>query len=782
MEKEKTIKCILKESEEQKNDPKIRITEVLLSYGLLVGILLLFRDLACNPVCIVLSLVTGAVSTGVQQYLPGLKRVAKRMRTGGYMAGMAGIILLLPWLVQGFLDMVNRLIILWNFRFGTDAGKFAVDSRVQTGAIILWILAALVLSVFVFRQIKAGKFAGIVVLLIVALAFGLVLGQSLMSGTVLFVCMVWIGTVIFYGSPGRVLHLKGAGIILIILIVCGVILSITTEYTGSRAVEALKGKWKDGVEKVRYGEDTLPEGNFAKAQNLTNGNKERLKLTMSQPQELYLRGFVGGSYEKGKWNALRSSEYQDGYDGIFQWMEEKDFSPVLQYGMYQELTDKEQGYRSDVVQVEVKNTGASRKYLYLPATAIRWNGLWGKEIRDRQVVSQGIWGTEQYGFTMVSEAPMAESAVAAGWLENASGQKEKEYLDTESVYHAFVEDNYCTVSDEMRSLIEETFFKEGEFSKEKEGNFNEVTSQIRRVLRSRMWYSTVLGEVPQGKDPTEWFLTDLKIGNAMYFASAAVFAYRTAGFPARYVEGYHFSEADAGFAEMRNETEITLTSRNAHAWVEVYIAGSGWLPVEVVPGMYTETYTNQKIEGKPAYQVNSNQSEEGLDATDQGNKNTSTEQSEKEDAKKDLHVPELVSGILLGAAYLLFFLYLLLELQRWLRLKFQKSRAEDEPDQAEFAQLFIEEMEQIFTLAKIRGDYTWSEELWQEISEKFPEIRQSEYKRVLELVQKIRFGGMELKGYELYTLRCFGQKLKDSLYRHKKPVGKIFLRYVYLLG
>lgn len=61
-------------------------------------------------------------------------------------------------------------------------------------------------------------------------------------------------------------------------------------------------------------------------------------------------------------------------------------------------------------------------------------------------------------------------------------------------------------------------------------------------------------------------------------------------------------------------------------------------------------------------------------------------------------------------------------------------------------------------------------------------IRQSEYERVLELVQKIRFGSKELKEYELYTLRCFERKMEGSLYSHKRFTGKIFLRYVYLLG
>ena len=70
-------------------------------------------------------------------------------------------------------------------------------------------------------------------------------------------------------------------------------------------------------------------------------------------------------------------------------------------------------------------------------------------------------------------------------------------------------------------------------------------------------------------------------------------AYRAAGYPARYTEGYHLSDMDAQAASDAGEKEVILTTKNAHAWVEVYIAGLGWMPVEVVTGLYTETYTDQ---------------------------------------------------------------------------------------------------------------------------------------------------------------------------------------------
>lgn len=98
--------------------------------------------------------------------------------------------------------------------------------------------------------------------------------------------------------------------------------------------------------------------------------------------------------------------------------------------------------------------------------------------------------------------------------------------------------------------------------------------------------------VPSGQNFLPWLLQDYKKGNAVYFATAAVLSYRAAGYPARYVEGYHLSDQEASQMETTGEKEVRLTSKNAHAWVEVYVNGIGWMPVEVVPGMYVESGRN----------------------------------------------------------------------------------------------------------------------------------------------------------------------------------------------
>ena len=65
------------------------------------------------------------------------------------------------------------------------------------------------------------------------------------------------------------------------------------------------------------------------------------------------------------------------------------------------------------------------------------------------------------------------------------------------------------------------------------------------------------------------FLFDTKSGYCVHFASAMVLLLREAGVPARYVSGYLY-----------NGTDTFVKSGDAHAWVEAYIEGMGWMTFE----------------------------------------------------------------------------------------------------------------------------------------------------------------------------------------------------------
>jgi len=96
------------------------------------------------------------------------------------------------------------------------------------------------------------------------------------------------------------------------------------------------------------------------------------------------------------------------------------------------------------------------------------------------------------------------------------------------------------------------------------------------LLNSGYTYALDVEIPPQGRDFVSHFLLDTKKGYCTYYASAMAVMARLAGLPSRYVEGYLVPSDPSG---------VTLvTGNNAHAWVEIYFEGVGWIPFDATPG------------------------------------------------------------------------------------------------------------------------------------------------------------------------------------------------------
>ena len=93
-------------------------------------------------------------------------------------------------------------------------------------------------------------------------------------------------------------------------------------------------------------------------------------------------------------------------------------------------------------------------------------------------------------------------------------------------------------------------------------------------------------ESDEALDSIENFLTVTKQGYCVQFASALCLLLREQGIPARYVEGYVLDNQ----VRDRNYREVVyngfVRDYNAHAWVEVWYDGIGWIPYEATPGEY----------------------------------------------------------------------------------------------------------------------------------------------------------------------------------------------------
>jgi len=87
-------------------------------------------------------------------------------------------------------------------------------------------------------------------------------------------------------------------------------------------------------------------------------------------------------------------------------------------------------------------------------------------------------------------------------------------------------------------------------------------------------YTLTPGPTPDGQDFVDYFLFDGREGYCTYYASAMAVLCRSIGLPARYIEGYIMPP------EASQDGIYDVTNLQAHAWVEVYFEGFGWVPFE----------------------------------------------------------------------------------------------------------------------------------------------------------------------------------------------------------
>lgn len=110
----------------------------------------------------------------------------------------------------------------------------------------------------------------------------------------------------------------------------------------------------------------------------------------------------------------------------------------------------------------------------------------------------------------------------------------------------------------------------------------ESTTPYAAVLALESWFRQTGGfrydESPPHVDgpPLVAFVTRTKAGYCQHFAGAMALMLRLLGVPARVAVGFTSGTRDGG--------DWVVTDRDAHAWVEVWFAGQGWVPFDPTPG------------------------------------------------------------------------------------------------------------------------------------------------------------------------------------------------------
>ena len=138
---------------------------------------------------------------------------------------------------------------------------------------------------------------------------------------------------------------------------------------------------------------------------------------------------------------------------------------------------------------------------------------------------------------------------------------------------------------------------------------NDYINEQRRLLAYEVYshfiknfdYTMAPGSTPVYYDFVDYFLNYQQRGYCVHFASSAVLLLRSMGVPCRYVEGYCIpatlvaegqllpeeNVADwykgAHSLEEQGVVEVEVSDAYAHAWIEIYMEGYGFIPFEITP-------------------------------------------------------------------------------------------------------------------------------------------------------------------------------------------------------
>ena len=148
------------------------------------------------------------------------------------------------------------------------------------------------------------------------------------------------------------------------------------------------------------------------------------------------------------------------------------------------------------------------------------------------------------------------------------------YAAFEAEYRKFVYDNYLNLSDDVLLELNQIIS-----ANKINRNSSTLVEDVLKFVGSCAKYSLKFPEFPSNVDIGLYFLKEAEFGICQHFATAATILYRALGIPARYTVGYAVN------ARAYEKTDVL--AKNAHAWVEIYIDGMGWVVVD--PTAYAES-------------------------------------------------------------------------------------------------------------------------------------------------------------------------------------------------
>ena len=549
---------------------------------------------------------------------------------------------------------------------------------------------------------------------------------------------------------------SAASFLLVGVIVAGV--AAISLQTGT--MQALSENAKDTLHHWRYekAEELLPEGDLSEPVTKTESTDTILSVTADTAQTLYLRGFVGDTYENKVWSALDAQTAAEEKD-LFYWLHQSGFYPQSQLATAARLMGN---YQSG--SVSVQNLAGCSLYRYEPCTVLPERaGLTKNKIQPSTLEANGLRGERGYSYETVSDAQTILPELL-DFLQNDTSDGVKSYLQMESAYREFVYSYALTVPAEFRAQLGAVLDR----CCESYGPANSLTKEQAQTAALAFLESCF-----DGSGDIALPLADTADGTTYQYATVAALALRYYGIPARYVEGYTIKTSE-------NEP-TSVDASAAGAWVEVYQDGIGWLPLSLTPGLEDLSAEQTESGIKPVGA--------GKEGTGDGPRVTEGQELEQDDAEPDnsedntpdggqrtglLHKPAF--WIILIAALLLLLLAAII-IRHAVILKKRNEAFTQEDQSAAAACLFTDCALLLAAMGLKRGTGSMLE-LCEDMKERFGEESASRLRDMTMLNARALFSTKALTNEERTSMEQFHASVLDLLKTHTNWPKKLRLKWL----
>ena len=449
---------------------------------------------------------------------------------------------------------------------GTWNGKIYLDMVVTYENAALWgVVPMLILVVALLHwSIRGGNVLFILPVLLCSYA-GVLTGIFPIDAGFIVTCM---GTILLFMrtavAKSQMQSYAGVPTWMAIVAVCTAIAIGVGCWIGPS--EGKLAQWDKAMHRVFFDDESnaMPEGDLHNLSFFHKNSTPALKITMTAPQKMYLRGQIVEVYSADAWCPLTAQQMAEHSD-LFYWLHRSGFYGQSQIGQATSIVTMGQ-----LETITVERLSACGAHGYYPYSVFGNAAMPGDRIGDTALPKTSTlqyypgsvpqWYETQHALTDIQD--QADAAA---------------YLAAAEAYEAYLKEVDLQLTDESFSVLKRQL--EGQ---DLPNTLSQIRTFIREYLAENLVYDERVKTMNEDGDFLQYVLERSGSGYNVHYATAATLMLRYLGVPARYVEGYFLSAEEAALYQAGEE--IILTEKHAHAWAEYYLPGVGFVPFEVTPG------------------------------------------------------------------------------------------------------------------------------------------------------------------------------------------------------